>query len=317
MIENLNNTCESVNFRKNAHVRMYNNVQVEAYPSHWHNEVEIILVCSGNLHVYCDCNEYLMSEGDILIICPASVHKIDQEPSGSRYYILADMTNFPLLQELQSAFFMLNPAVLISRQSFPDSYDFFYESFRRIYGLYFDKLSFNTDLESLAPSDVQFLDKNIATTFLPFMNETKIFSILLEIIASAAKDVQQMMQKKSEKNAPTKAVVRGHQAVLNACDIVLTEYADSLSLDKIADRLGFNKYYFDRLFRQTMGMPFYQYVIKVRISNSQILLANSSLPITDIATSCGFAGSSAFSRTFKQETGKSPSDFRKLHEVDV
>lgn len=313
MIENLNKNCEAVRFRKNAHIRMYNNVQIESYPPHWHNEVEIILVRTGKLHICCNCNEYFMTPGDILIICPSSIHKIDLEPSGSRCYILADMTNFPLLHELQSAFFLLNPAVLISKQTLPNIYDKFYDAFRRIYDLYFDAPPFDTDFESLAQSDVQTLDNTAATAFLPFMNETRIFAILLDLIASAAKDVQQKILKDSS----SKAVIRGHQAIQNACNIILTEYADALSLGDIAKRLGFSKFYFDRLFRQTMGIPFYQYVTKVRISHSQILLANTSLSITNIATSCGFSGSSAFSRTFKQETGKSPSDFRELYQTDL
>ncbi len=53
MIENLNKSHESVHFRENAHIRMYNNIQDEAYPPHWHNETEIILVRSGKLHVRC------------------------------------------------------------------------------------------------------------------------------------------------------------------------------------------------------------------------------------------------------------------------
>ncbi len=317
MIENLNKTCESVSFRKNAHIRMYNNVEIEAYPPHWHNEVEIILVRSGNLHVYCNCNEYFMCAGDMLIICPSTIHKIDLEPNGSRCYILADMTDFPLLHELPSAFFLLKPAVLISKQTFPDSYAMFYDDFRHIHDLYFDDLPFDTDFEALDQSDVRSLDQSTATSFLPFMNEIKIFSVLLDFIASAAKEVQQLVQKKAEKNPSTKAVIRGHQAVQNACEIVLNEFTNPLYLGDVASRLGFSKFYFDRLFRQTMGIPFYQYVTKVRISNSQILLANSSLSITNIASSCGFSGSSAFSRAFKQETGKSPSDFRELHQTDI
>ena len=43
MIENLNGIRETVNYRKDTRLRLYNNVQIEDYPDHWHTPVEIIM----------------------------------------------------------------------------------------------------------------------------------------------------------------------------------------------------------------------------------------------------------------------------------
>ena len=112
-------------------------------------------------------------------------------------------------------------------------------------------------------------------------------------------------------------MVRNHQAIQQACGIVLSEFAEPISLDSVSERIGFSKYHFERVFKQVMHMTFYQYVTKVRISHSQLLLADASISITDIAIASGFSGSSAFSRVFRQETGKSPAEFRKILQAHI
>lgn len=317
MIENLNKSHESVHFRENTHIRMYNNIQAEAYPSHWHNETEIILVRSGKLRVRCGGIDYSMETGDILMICPSSIHEISRESNGVRYYLLADLNNFPLLGELQTAFSILAPAVLISPETFPEHYARYLQAFRRIHELYFGDSFFETDFEALDPEYAYSLDDSAAVSSLPFMNETRIYSILLDFLASIATEFQVKSQKSTTRSVSPSGIVRNNQAIQDACGIVLAEYAEPLSLDSVSERVGFSKFHFERVFKQMMHMTFYQYVTKVRISHAQTLLSDSNLSITNIAVSSGFASSSAFSRAFRQETGRAPSDFRKIRQTHL
>ena len=320
MIEHLDRTHESVHFRENAHIRMYNNIQAEAYPPHWHNETEIILVRSGKLHVRCGGEDYFLQAGDILLICPSSIHEIFKESTGSRCYLLVDLYGLSVLQELKTAFSLLVPAVLISRQTIPNGFSYFQELFRNIYNLYFGDSIFEMNFQALDPENVYSIDRNTAAMSLPFMNETQIYSILLDFGASLAKEVQTAAQKTAppKKNSSSVGImVRNHQAIQQACGIVLSEFAEPISLDSVSERIGFSKYHFERVFKQVMHMTFYQYVTKVRISHSQLLLADASISITDIAIASGFSGSSAFSRVFRQETGKSPSEFRKILQAHI
>lgn len=208
MIEHLDRTYESVHFRENAHIRMYNNIQAEAYPPHWHNETEIILVRSGKLHVRCGGEDYFLQAGDILLICPSSIHEIFKESTGSRCYLLVDLYGLSVLQELKTAFSLLVPAVLISRQTIPNGFSYFQELFRNIYNLYFGDSIFEMNFEALDPENVYSIDRNSAAMSLPFMNETQIYSILLDFVASLAKEVQTAAQKK----APPKKIVPAQES---------------------------------------------------------------------------------------------------------
>lgn len=315
MIEDLNKTHELVHFRNNTHIRIRNNNQSEAYPPHWHNEVEIVLVRSGKLQIRCGGMDYSMQAGDILIINPASIHEIHREVKGSRIFLQADLSGFPLLQELRTAFSVLAPAALITPQAFPNSYPMFLDSYRRIHNLYFGDEVYDMDFENMDVKQLIAIDRNVTAASLPFLRETQIYSHLLNFIASAAINVRESSQKDMAKTgSPSGSLARNNQAIQDACNIVLTEFAEPLSLGSVAERVGFSKFHFERVFKENMCMTFYQYVTKVRISHSKTLLADPSLSITDIAVSCGFSSSSAFSRTFRQETGKTPSDFRNMRQ---
>ena len=43
MIENLSGLHETVNYRQNTQMRLYNNDEAENYPPHWHTPFELIM----------------------------------------------------------------------------------------------------------------------------------------------------------------------------------------------------------------------------------------------------------------------------------
>lgn len=191
----------------------------------------------------------------------------------------------------------------------------FLDSYRRIHNLYFGDDVYDMDFEAMELKQLIAIDRNVTAASLPFLRETQIYSHLLNFIASAAISVQESSQKDMAKNSSASgSLARNNQAIQDACNIVLTEFAEPLSLGSVAERVGFSKFHFERVFKENMCTTFYQYVTKVRISHSKTLLADPSLSITDIAVSCGFSSSSSFSRTFRQETGKTPSDFRNMQQ---
>ena len=70
--------------------------------------------------------------------------------------------------------------------------------------------------------------------------------------------------------------------------------------------------YFTRLFSLYYGMTPKKYILTLQIDLAKNLLGHSVMQITDIAASCGFTDVSSFSKTFKQMTGMTPSDYRKM-----
>jgi AraC-like DNA-binding protein len=96
-------------------------------------------------------------------------------------------------------------------------------------------------------------------------------------------------------------------------DYINDQLSVSHSLETLAATAGFSSFHFARLFKTTVGLSPHQYLTRLRIHRSQLLLAHGSLPITSIATELGFDSSSHFAATFRQVTGWTPSSFRAAH----
>ncbi|WP_433956812.1 helix-turn-helix domain-containing protein [Cytobacillus horneckiae] len=83
-----------------------------------------------------------------------------------------------------------------------------------------------------------------------------------------------------------------------------------LNLKNVSNHLFLNTAYFSRFFRETTGIGFKDYLIKLRISKAKQMLANGHL-VTDVCMSIGYSNLSYFSQIFKKEVGLCPSNFRK------
>lgn len=88
------------------------------------------------------------------------------------------------------------------------------------------------------------------------------------------------------------------------------QYANNISIEKLAELSMFSVRHFSRLFQQTYQISPLQYILKVRIHHACSLLSQTTLPVSNIAFSCGFGDSNYFSRQFKKMTGISPIDYR-------
>lgn len=54
------------------------------------------------------------------------------------------------------------------------------------------------------------------------------------------------------------------------------------------------------------------YILNLRINKAKNILSTKNIPITEVADECGFYDLPYFSRTFKKQTGVTPSQYRRL-----
>jgi AraC family transcriptional regulator len=86
---------------------------------------------------------------------------------------------------------------------------------------------------------------------------------------------------------------------------------EDLAIAAIADELEMSQYYFSRLFRQSIGVSPYRYVMEQRIEAAKQLLRKTPLPISVIADRVGFANQNQLTIQFRNLTGMTPSSYRK------
>ncbi|MDF2962267.1 MAG: hypothetical protein K0S39_4002 [Paenibacillus sp.] len=88
-----------------------------------------------------------------------------------------------------------------------------------------------------------------------------------------------------------------------------------LSLQELAAKLGISASQLTRRFQAAYGISPVHYVIKVRLSKAQLLLAETNDTLDAVSESCGFQNAFYFSRVFTKHMQISPSAFRRTFRV--
>lgn len=93
-------------------------------------------------------------------------------------------------------------------------------------------------------------------------------------------------------------------------------YAEKLTLEELAEKFFFNKYYLIRCFKRAVGCTPMQYLIHVRLCRAKDLLRDTDYNISDIALQTGFASAAHFAVAFREKFGTSPGKYRKRGGTD-
>lgn len=92
-----------------------------------------------------------------------------------------------------------------------------------------------------------------------------------------------------------------------------THYEQEHSLQTLAASFHISKYYLAHTFKKITGYAPIRYLQHCRIAAAKKYLAETQIPIGDIIELCGFRDSSNFSRSFKEHTNVTPTEFRKSY----
>lgn len=87
-------------------------------------------------------------------------------------------------------------------------------------------------------------------------------------------------------------------------------FAESLSLSEVAEVAEVHPVHLVRVFRSFHRCTIGEYVRRLRVEFASRELSRSDLPLATIASNAGFSDQSHLSRTFRQHTGLSPSEYR-------
>ncbi len=282
MIKNLNGIHETVDYRENTNLRLWQTSVYEEFPPHWHTAIEVIMPLKNEYHLRCGDTVYTLHENDILLICPGILHHL-YASEGDRLFFQAEVSSVTAIREIDSVLTAVSPALLITPEIFPDEYD---------------------KLRSLLLEIVEEY-KNSSPLF-----EASIYARLLDFLVIVGRSRYALgggfhagSSKKSEYQ----------EAFIEICNYINEHCTENLTLDSVADRCGFSKYHFTRLFKQFTNISFYKYLNLKRIARAQTMLINPAIPVTEVSLSCGFSSLSSFIRMFKLITGYTPSQFRKMY----
>ena len=78
-----------------------------------------------------------------------------------------------------------------------------------------------------------------------------------------------------------------------------------------AHKLGMSSSVFHEHFVRRTGMPPHQFLLRLRIDQASLRLAQTDDPVKAIATDCGFSFVGSFNRAFRVIKGITPGEYRR------
>lgn len=92
--------------------------------------------------------------------------------------------------------------------------------------------------------------------------------------------------------------------------LLLANLRDPPGLEALARLVGINQTKMKSAFREQVGLPVYEFVVRERIRLACSMLATTSLPISQIAFQVGYSQAGNFTAAFSRSLGMPPSAYR-------
>jgi len=279
-------SLRQIEHHNNDTVRLYNNTQPDDYPAHWNNAFEIILPVKNQYTVYINDTFYNVYEGEVLIIPAGSVHEIFAPPDGQRYIMMMDPSVLCTIDGLSAVQHCFYPCVHLRHD---------------LHEELLDKVRAGIELAIREYDSSDYFSRA---------------AVRLALSSAFVRIARFLMH--GEESAHSVSAHRHQQSTtvfLDVCTYISEHCTEKLTLEGVAAYSGYSKFHFARMFKAYSGMSFYDFFLRQRLLLCERLLSNPALSITEVALRSGFGSIATFNRIFKQYEKMTPSEYRRLHQL--
>ncbi len=256
----------------------------EAFPLHWHDEIEISLVLSGELNLFLNGECLSVKAGNAVFI-----------NSGDCHYYLPEEAEFTCL--------LFSPDLLSGTPGSSALIENVKERIGRN-----SKTMDNWKNEDRAKLRDLF-------SFLESLDSSS-FSYSLLVRSAIFRIVAMIADDSINPASSTPSSVEFNKVRNRISDVfryIEEHYMEPLSLPEAAAASGYVPTYFSRVFKTCTGMTFYDYLTVFRIRKAEMQLTETNDSIAAVAAASGFSSVKTFDRVFKEQLGISPLKFRKQY----
>lgn len=256
-------------------------------PFHWHNEFELIRVEEGTLHVIVGEEEHTAYPGDIVLVNCGLIH--GGMPKDCRYYcVVFDMT-------------ML----------YGKSHSGWIQDLRRLTDsqgggipCYFPGCGGRMSALSAELIDGLKRGEAFGGRLTALGAIYSILGLLLNEAPPAGGELH--ARERMACDSKMKAVLQW----------IGENYAEPVSLERLADVAGMNPHYFCEFFKRYTHRSPIDYLNLYRIDSACRMLKVGGCSVTEAAFSCGFNDLSYFVKTFKKYKNVTPRQYRRRFEIE-
>ena len=271
-------------FPRSAYVSDWQQGGIDGCHWHWHKDLELMYVVSGQVMAYCNGQSSLLQSGDGIFVNTKVLHRYQvygSQPCHVCYIIF----NPELVSGgVGTIYHQKYISPLISDQTFPCQF-----LFRR------------------HDADQQIL-QCIQTAFQAAADSQPGYEYDIRYYVSKAL-LQLLLEYKPLAYKTVKKPLRTErlQAML---DFLHWHFNEEITLQQIANSSGVSSREAQRCFKDILGMSPMEYLHSYRLQVAEELLINSTDSILDVGMNCGFMNPSHFIKSFKNYCGCTPRVFR-------
>ena len=106
------------------------------------------------------------------------------------------------------------------------------------------------------------------------------------------------------------------RAIQKCLDYINVSLERKIRIADLASLIGYTEYYLSEKFKKETGISISSYIKKARIERAKSFLEDTSMSVRDIAYKLAFNTPNYFIQCFKEETGYTPAQFRKMRKIE-
>lgn len=257
---------------------------IEEYPTHFHDDLEIVYVLEGSLGLKNGYYNYVLKQGDIFILNDREIHSFTKTDEGNMIMMLQmDLSYFSnYYGDLRNNFFIT------------DGHD--------------DSESLDVLRNILGRIMMEVLEKG-------YGYEHKVIESTHNLLACLLSDFQYFAVEEgkivSEPKPKSNRVLAGR--LRRITDYMYSNYTRKLTLNEIAEREHLSIYYLSHVIKEATGLSFQDLLSFIRVEESEKVLLSTNKKVGAISEEMGFSAVRYYIKHFKVWFGMHPQEYRKKY----
>lgn len=258
--------------------------------NHTHSSMEIMYVISGECRVEVERQDFQMKKHQFIFIDSEVPHRLIVEKNKpcrmlNLEFALTEMNRtFPPINELAEESKELQELLVM----------------KEAYHFLKDRNGVFHSLRNL----VLELDSQMNDTSDNYLMVHILFTQLLLLIA------RNVVQAKNESTQLSNLYLK------KVIEYLHENYDYDIRIEHLSAITHLHPNYIHRIFKESMGCTIIEYLTKIRIEKAKMLITQTDIPITKVASFIGMNSSQYFSKVFKKHIGITPSALRKKGIID-
>jgi AraC-like DNA-binding protein len=236
---------------------------------HWHDELELLYIVSGNGKVLNNMESLEPKPGDSVIVNTDTLHNVES---------LSSPLEFEML--------MINKDFLLQNQIDLDNFSF-------------PSMVHDDAVNAVIHSILQ--EESGKRQYYKPQIRSKIIDLMVYLCRNYGKTKNAGVIKSDK---PDRKFFYTKKAII----FIHKNYQRHFSIDEICDSIGVSKYYLCHSFKLITGRTLIEYINIIRCEHARELLSSGSFNVGESAEQCGFQDISYFSRIYKKYMGILPSE---------